>query len=197
MSRAAFTRETADIRRQALIDATAASLAEKGVAGTTVRAICTRAGVSPGLLRHYFDGIDALIAETYRAVTFAVRETLAAAVAAADGPRDRVIAYIAANFRPPVADAETLATWVAFWGLMKSDATIAAIHTETYGSYRAELETLLAECGLQPARCRTAAIALTALIDGLWLERTLDPSTFTSEEAEAMAIRWLDALLAP
>src|SRR3546814_21149847 len=66
MARAASTRESADFRRQSLIEATAACLAEHGAAGTSVRTICARAGVSPGLLRHYFDGIDGLIAVTYR-----------------------------------------------------------------------------------------------------------------------------------
>ena len=54
-------RESADVRRQALIDATARCLAERGVGGTSVRAICARAGVSSGLLTHYFAGVDALM----------------------------------------------------------------------------------------------------------------------------------------
>src|SRR3546814_11035049 len=79
MARAASTRESADFRRQSLIEATAACLAEHGAAGTTVRTICARAGVSPGLLRHYFDGIDDLIAVTYRDLTDRVSATLRAA----------------------------------------------------------------------------------------------------------------------
>src|SRR3546814_2157501 len=66
-----------------MIDATAACLAEKGVAGTSVRSICMRAGVSSGLLRHYFDGVEALIAETYRATSAQLSETVNAAAAAA------------------------------------------------------------------------------------------------------------------
>ncbi|MBY8824507.1 transcriptional regulator BetI [Sphingomonas colocasiae] len=196
MTRAVFTREDADTRRQALIEATAASLAEAGIAGTSVRAICMRAGVSAGLLRHYFDGVDALIAETYRATTATVGEAHAAAVAAAGAdPRARLIAYVTASFRPPVADPALLATWLAFWSLVKTDAAIAAIHADTYRGYRGELEGLLSSCGLEQAQCRSAAIALTALVDGLWLELTLDPTTFTAEQASAMAVRWLDSLL--
>jgi len=196
MTRAAFTREDADTRRQALIDAAAASLAEAGIAGTSVRAICTRAGVSAGLLRHYFDGVDALIAETYRTVTATVGEAHAAAVeAAGTDPRARLIAYLTASFRPPVADPALLATWLAFWSLVKTDPAIAAIHAETYSGYRSELEALLAGCGLAQTQCRPAAIALTALVDGLWLELTLDPTTFSADQAGAMAVRWLDALL--
>jgi AcrR family transcriptional regulator len=196
MTRAAFTREDPDVRRQALIAATAASLAEHGVAGASVRTICARAGVSAGLLRHYFNGIDALIAETYRTVTERVDAAHATAVAeAGPDPRARLIAYLTASFRPPVADPALLATWLAFWGLVKTDAAIAAIHAETYRGYRGELEALLAACGLGAAERGSAAIALTALIDGLWLELTLDPTTFSADQASAMAVRWLDALL--
>ena len=190
------TRETADTRRRSLIEATAASLAEHGAAGTSVRTICARAGVSPGLLTHYFAGIDALIATTYREVTGQVSAALAAAVTEAGiDPRARLTAFLAANFQPPIADPKLLATWLAFWSLVKSDPAIAAIHRETYSGFRGDLEGLLTACGVSPAEAVPAAIALTALIDGLWLELSLDPTTFTADQAAAMAVRWLDALL--
>jgi transcriptional repressor BetI len=191
------SREKADVRRQSLIEAAAASLAERGVAGTSVRTICARAGVSPGLLRHYFDGIDALVAETYRDVTARVAAALAAAVAAAgEAPRARLVAFVTASFRPPIADPSLLATWLAFWSLVNTDPAIADIHRHTYRGYRADLEALLAACGVPAADTAPVAIALTALVDGLWLELSLDPSTFTPDQASAMAVRWLDALVA-
>src|SRR3546814_4075120 len=81
--RARFVRESADVRRQALIEATARCLAEKGVGGTSVRAICAYAGVSAGLLTHYFDGVDALILATYRDVGEKVAAAMERAVAEA------------------------------------------------------------------------------------------------------------------
>lgn len=196
MARAASTRESADFRRQSLIEATAACLADHGAAGTSVRTICARAGVSPGLLRHYFDGIDDLIAATYRDVTDRVSVTLReAGEAVGPEPRARLIAFVTASFRPPIADPALLATWLAFWSLVKTRPAIAAIHGETYRGYREELEQLLAGCGLTIAQARPAAIALTALVDGLWLELSLDPSTFTPAEASTMAVRWVDSLL--
>ncbi|HEV2748753.1 MAG TPA: transcriptional regulator BetI [Allosphingosinicella sp.] len=196
MTRAAATRESADVRRQSLIEATAASLAQVGVAGTSVRAICARAGVSPGLLRHYFDGVDALIVATYREVAARVSRTLAeAADAAGPDPRTRLIGFLTASFRAPIADASLLATWLAFWSLVKTRPAIAEVHRRTYDDYRAELETLLEGCGVARAEAGPAAIALTALVDGLWLELSLDPATFSAEEARAMAVRWLDAQL--
>ncbi|BBF71396.1 TetR family transcriptional regulator [Sphingomonas bisphenolicum] len=187
--RARFVRETADVRRQALIEATARCLAEKGVGGTSVRAICAHAGVSSGLLTHYFDGVDALILATYADVGAKVSAALDAAVeAAGDDPRDRLRACLQANFLSPILDPDLLATWIAFWSLVKSDPKIAAVHAEVYGGARAQLETLLraAAPAMSDARVRVAAISLTALVDGLWLELCLDRSTFSPEEAQAM-----------
>src|SRR3546814_19729591 len=102
--RQAFTRESADARRADLIEATAAVLAEHGLAGTNVRAICARAGVSPGLLRHYFGGIDDLVAATYQATSDRMDAIFADAVdGAGPDPRARLHAYLPPSFRPPVA----------------------------------------------------------------------------------------------
>ena len=114
-ARQAFTRESADTRRADLIEATAAVLAEQGLAGTNVRAICAKAGVSPGLLRHYFAGIDDLVAATYVATSDRMDAIFAAAVEGEGAdPRARLMAYLTASFRPPVTDPELLGAWTAF-----------------------------------------------------------------------------------
>lgn len=191
----AFTREHPAIRRSELIEACADCLARFGAQGTSVRAICTAAGVSPGLLRHYFDGIDDLIAATYRWTGKRVQAALSDAVAAApQSPRERLLAYLTASFAPPIADPQLLATWLAFWALTKTDPQIANLHGEIYRDYRADLEALLAAC--QPGDHRLSAVALTALVDGLWLELSLGDAPFSREEAAQLVEQWLDALLA-
>ncbi|WP_233247661.1 TetR/AcrR family transcriptional regulator [Caulobacter endophyticus] len=191
--RAPFTREAPDVRRQALVAAAEAVLAREGVAGTSVRTICAQAGVSAGLLRHYFDGVDDLIAAAYEAVDQRIDAALEAVASAGNDPRARLSAYLAASFAPPVLDPDLLAAWIGFWGLVKTKPRIAAIHAASYAAYRARLETLLADGGARDRRL--AAIALTAMVDGLWLELCLDPSTFTPAEAvrvlETAAKAWL------
>ena len=173
-------------------------LAEKGAAGCSVRAICAEAGVSPGLLTHYFTGVGELMAETYREVGARVAQTLAQAVAAAgDDPRARLRAYVVASFRPPVMDPVLLATWVAFWSLTKGDEALQAAHRDIYALYRDDLEPLIQAClpdGTE-ADIRLMGVALTALVDGLWLELCLDGGAFTDAEAARIAERWLDDLL--
>lgn len=201
MARSAFVREDADTRRHSLIQAAAACLAQQGARGVSVRSICARAGVSAGLLTHYFDGIGDLILATYRETGRKVAEAVAQAVeAAGDDPRARLEAYVTASFRPPVLDPELLATWIAFWSLMKSDPKVAEVHGELYADFRAGLEDILRECWGAEAgedEVRLAAIAINALVDGLWLELCLDErGPFSPEEAEKVALSWLDAMLA-
>ncbi|MDF7774947.1 TetR family transcriptional regulator C-terminal domain-containing protein [Sphingomonas sp. AOB5] len=198
MATRSYTRAEPDARRQSLIEAAARVLAERGAAGASVRTICAEAGVSPGLLRHYFDGIDALIAETYAWTDAQVDEALAEAVAAAGAdPRARLIAYVTASFRAPIADPKLLATWIAFWSLVKAKPDMERLHGEIYAGYRAGLEALLTECGMPAGDVRLGAVGITALVDGLWLELCLAPGTFSAEEASGIAEKWIGGVLAP
>lgn len=192
----AFTRAEPDARRLSLIAATARVLARDGAAGTSVRAIAVEAGVSPGLVGHYFSGIDALVAATYAHVESQVSQAIDTALAGAGSdPRARLDAFVTASFREPIATGELLATWIAFWSLVRSRADIARQHDEQYAAFRARLEGLLGDCGMPAARRRQAAIAITALIDGLWLELCLSPQAFSAADAGAIARAALDGLL--
>lgn len=190
-----FARIDPETRRAHLIEATARVLAERGTAGASVRAIAAEAGVSAGLVTHHFASIDALIAQTYAQVADRVAKALDEAVATATDPRSRLDTYVRASFAPPIADPALLATWTAFWGLARSNPAVAAEHDRSYAAYRAGLEALLVDCGLPAPECRLAAISLTALVDGLWLELCLTPGAFTPAEAGAMADRHVTALL--
>jgi len=196
MSKPAFTRAEPDARRQSLVAACARVLAREGAGGASVRSIAVEAGVSPGLITHYFAGVDALIAATYAQVGERVTAALTAAVAAAgDAPRARLAAYVTASFAPPIADPELLATWTALWSMVRARPAIAEWHDRIYARYRGDLEALLGGCGVAARDCRLTAIAITALVDGLWLELCLSPGSFTPDEARAIAEAHLAGVL--
>jgi len=80
--------------------------------------------------------------------------------------------------------------------LARTNQAIGRIHDEIYAANRRDMERLISACPGAPSNPRLAAIALTALVDGLWLELSLGNAPFTAEEAEALAEKWLDSLLA-
>lgn len=192
----AFKRAGPDVRRLSLIEACARVLAREGPSGTSVRAIALEAAVSPGLIGHYFDGIDALVAATYAYVDAQVQQALDRAVATAGpDPRARLDAYVSANLLPPVAASEQLATWIAFWSLIRARPAMARQHDAQYARFRSGLEELLSENGVAETARRRTAIAVAALVDGLWLELCLSPESFAAGEAAAIARQALDALI--
>lgn len=185
------TREDPETRRLDLIRATARCLAEAGVAGTSAREVAARAGVSFGLIRFYFGSMDRLIQETYDHVGSIVLAAYDEAVEAAGAdPAARLDAFLVANFRPPILDPALLATWTALWARVGTDPEIGRRHREVYAASRERLDQLLrAASGLSPEEARIAAIAITATIDGLWLELCLDPTAFSTDEAIAIVRR--------
>jgi TetR/AcrR family transcriptional repressor of bet genes len=182
-------------RRTELIEATARVLATRGAAGASVRVIAAAAGVSPGLVTHHFGGIEQLVEATYDHIAARVGEALEAAVAmAGESPLARLAAYLDASFAPPIADPALLATWIAFWSMAQGAAAMQASHARHYAAYRARLEALLGEAGVAAERRRLAAVGLTALVDGLWLELCLSPGAFTATEARAVVAGYLETM---
>ncbi len=151
--------------------------------------MAARAGVSPGLVRHHFGGFGQLLIEAYRHVVGRVDAHIDAALAAAgEDPQARLQAFLEASFAPALIDRDLLSAWLAFWGLVRSDPAAAAVHAETYAAYRRRIEGLLAPLGATDPRA--AALGLSALLDGLWLELCLDPATFSPDEAVELAAGW-------
>ena len=163
-----------------------------------MRQVAAEAGVSAGLVRHHFEGMHRLVAETYRSTGKEIAAVVAAALeAAGSAPEARLRAFIDASLKPPLLDPERLAVWLAFWSLTRTDPQIHAIHAKVYAGYRRLLEEMIAALAREHGiaiEVRQSALALTALLDGLWLEHCLDPKTFSAAEAAAIAHGWVDGL---
>ncbi len=194
-----FSRIDADVRRQSLIEATVRCLVRDGFEGATVRRICQEAGVSAGLLRHYFDGKEDLVAKTYDAMAgkFAriTHETL---MAPSVPPQKRLDGFFEASFTPDFIDEDVLLAWIGFWRLIRSDSSIQDMHRQVYASYRDDLAHVLAEIaseGGHEINPRLAALSLTGLMDGLWLEISLDPTAFSPDEAIEVCRNWVDSFM--
>ena len=90
------------IRRQQLITATMAAIDEVGLAETTVMRIARHAGVSAGIISHYFGGKDGLLEATMRQILTDLSGAVAMRRHALedDAPRAHIGAIIEGNFDP-------------------------------------------------------------------------------------------------
>lgn len=195
-----YRREGEGKRREDLISAAVQIVAEAGAEAATVRAIAARAGVTPGLIRHYFHSKDELTQTAYRSVMEAMMQTavLSLGDAVADDPLARLAAFVAANFQPAVLDPIKLAVWAAYMHRARSDPAMRSVHEATYLAYRAQIEALIADLpgrADDAARNRRDAIACNALIDGLWIEGAALPDAFAKGELARIALAGVGAML--
>jgi len=196
-----FERQLPERRRAALIAATIECLKRYGHEGLSIRTISAQAGVSVGLINHHFPNKDELIAAAYQHFNRELVDGLRAAVERAPPkPAARLRAFLVASFSPPNLDTDTLAVWVVFWGLYRHSRPIQRVQRETYADYIQLIRGMLTDLLVGPGRAgrgrqrvdlRQAAIGLTAIIDGLWLEWCLEPGVFKPREAVALCERWV------
>lgn len=201
-SRKSFKRGSSDQRQDDLIEATLSLIASGGPEAATVRNIALEAGVTPGLIRHYFSTKEDLIGAAYErhmttmryAAYSPLEQELPGAVA-------RLAALVKASVLPPVVDPRSLALWAGFIQSVQRDAAMKVIHERTYRQFRDQLQELIRDAFLelgQPkskADLRKLAIACNAVMDGLWLEGSALPDTFEAGELPAIGLASVGAIL--
>ncbi|MEZ5796136.1 MAG: TetR family transcriptional regulator C-terminal domain-containing protein [Paracoccaceae bacterium] len=194
-----YRRESEASRREALILATQELVAAGGPAAATVRAIAERAGVTPGLIRHYFGSKDELNRAAYRTLMDGMTDVGMDAVAGVGASaEERLAAFVASSLRPPVVDAGAVGLWAGYLHTVRSDPALLALHEEAYLRYRDLLQELIAalerpDC--PEARLRQEAIACNAVIDGLWLEGSMLPRGFAPGELVRIGLAAVGAIL--
>jgi AcrR family transcriptional regulator len=196
-----FRRESPDARREELIAATLACLRKFGHDGVSVRRISAEAGVSMGLINHHFHGIDALLATAYESLAKRLlSRSRDPALAISGEPHKALHAFFAAAFEPEALDPALFRIWLVFWSLVPHAPKLHAVRERTYAETRATLETLLTRLrrvpGVPAFKISSSAIGLSALMDGLWVELSLNPSSFAPSEAVSLCDDWIHALAA-
>ncbi|MDO9416256.1 TetR family transcriptional regulator C-terminal domain-containing protein [Pararhizobium sp.] len=198
MSRRPFHRATEAERKRDLIEATLDCIATFGLQGATVRQIAIRAGVTGGLIRHYFITKNLMIEEAYRLTISTMTEK---AEAVTGDPQTRLRRFIVVNLTEPVANGRSLSLWASFVSQVRVDPAMAEIHREGYLGFRNALEGLLSDYldhagqDASAERCRRLAIAINALLDGLWLEGCLAGELFDVGELIDIALISIERLI--
>ncbi len=173
-------------------------IAEGGIAAATVRAIAEKAGVTAGLIRHYFKTKEDLTRAAYQ--TLMERMTAESALVldtAPQGAGPRLAAFVAASLSPPVVDPAAMGLWAGFIHRVQSDPLLRDVHRTTYLGYRDVLQGLIEDLPrtVDAATLRAEAIACNGVIDGLWLEACALPEAFVKGEVVEIGLRSVSAIL--
>jgi betaine-aldehyde dehydrogenase len=187
--------ETEDARRVQLIEVTVDSLAEVGFVGTTLAEIAGRAGVSPGLVAHYFGDKDGLLEAAFRSLARVVAVRMRERFALARTPRARVQAVIDANLGPENFDRRTGNAWLAYWGQVLHFEGLRRVQTAYQRRMLSNLRSDLRQI-IPGEAARSLAAMIAAMIDGVWLRAALSEwQEADSESARALLTAFVDGRL--
>jgi len=197
---ARFSREQPEVRRRLLVEAAIRVIARGGIHAFTIDKVCREAGVSKGLAGHYFDGKDALLAAVYR--TSLYEPVMAQLATAPDGEAAaaRLARQIDANFTDAVFDKANLLVWLSLWGEAAANPAINREQRLLYRTWRQALADAIAAVAAErgvvvdaPALARN----LIAMIDGLWLEWSIDGTALDPATARAACYDLVETKLGP
>lgn len=190
-------RESPVVRRQDLLAVTISCLARLGPRGTTGREICRQAGVSHGLLRHYFQNPENLLLETYQELCDAFIARFEEELVPADDPWEALDRFFATLFSEEWASSDILGAWMAFWTLVRSREEFAQVSEEFNQRLRALLRTAVSRLPRRKGALPPDEVAtiLSAVMDGLWLEFCLSPTRLPRDDALALCSKTLRQLV--
>ncbi len=159
-------------RRRSLISATIESIHESGYSDITMAQIARRAGVSGGLVHHYFGSKDQLLAATMRHLLNELGRAISVNLAKAGTPRRRISAIIASNFSDDQFNPEVIAAWLAFYVQSRTTESNNRL-LRVYAKRLASNLTHNLRAFLPQAEARRVAEGTASMIDGVWIRQAL------------------------
>ena len=195
MNRQSIRDEVEEARTRQLIEVTIDSLAEVGFVGSTLSQIASRAGVSPGLVAHYFGDKDGLLEATFRTLSRRIHERMQVRSVAARTPRGRIQAVIDANLASEEFDKRTGTAWLAFWGQVLHVHGLKRVQTAYQRRMLSNLVHALKKL-VAASEAQSLAAMIAAMIDGVWLRAALsDWQEADSESARALLTAFVSGRL--
>jgi AcrR family transcriptional regulator len=172
-----------DERRIEILEATCDVVIERGFAGTRVKDVADRLGISTGLIHYHFDSKDVLFAEAFRHAASADVEKLRAAVNAADSALDKLDQALA--YSTPTEAEPTMMLWIDSWGESLRSPSLRQISQELDDQVTDVVEDVI-RLGVSRGdwRCvdpEASAWRLTALLDGLGVQVTVHDDLLSRE----------------
>ena len=164
----------------------------------TVAQIALRAGVSTGIISHYFKDKNGLLEATMRDITGQLRQAVLGRLHALPGagPQERLRAIVAGNFDDSQISSAAMKAWLAFWASSMHQPMLYRLQQV---SSRRLLSNIVYEFqrALPREEAQEAGYGLAALIDGLWLRAALSGKPLDKARAETLAEHFISKYLPP
>lgn len=196
-----YSRQLPEVRRAAIVQAAIRCLDKGGASHLTTTSVMNEAKVSRGLVNHYFPSMSDLLVEAYAAMIDGLSDKALGDMRRQSGSAGlKLRAMVDVAFGPLIFEHPNNQAWLEVWPIMTTEVKLREVHTRSYRKYRRELVTVLKRLASERGRNINAtrlATATIALVDGLWLNWSIDPQLFKAKEARRACFDMLEAHLGP
>lgn len=183
------------IRRRQLMNAAVEVIGRHGMDQATVVNIAQEAGLSPGIIRHYFGSKDELLEATVRHFQKRLKHAVQVRCRTAHSPLGKVYAIIEGNFAAEQLEPQAVNAWLAFWSQSSSwPPDLLKLRRVHILRLRRNFSFWLQQIVPRP-RAQQIATGLTAFIDGLWVALALDRD-LSADDACRLAREYVERMLA-
>ena len=158
-------------RRAAIVDAAIAVASRKGLASTTVRDVAAEMGTSSGLIHHYFDSMDEVLAAAFEKVAGVDLSETEAMLEGGD-PRTMLAGFLRSY--APVGEDWAFQLWLDAWAEAARRPVLRAVSSRLNLGWAALIERAIragvAEGTFRSEDPSAAAWRILSVIDGLALQ---------------------------
>jgi phenylpropionate dioxygenase-like ring-hydroxylating dioxygenase large terminal subunit/AcrR family transcriptional regulator len=183
-------RVTREDRRRELIECAIEVIAENGLAGTTLVKVAAKAGMSAGIVNHYFETKDALLLEALRVLSEEFGAALDSATRAAATPEAGLLAIIDLSLDEVIAAPPKIAVWYAFQSETHWRRSYTALCGERDQAYMATIRTLMTKLA-GAADTDILARGFAGLLDSYWQDILFEGEGFDRKAARLSCRRFL------
>jgi len=160
---------THDVKSSELAASARAVALDEGLAAVTLRAVAARAGVTPALVAHYHESMDALVAETFTSIVAAEIAELRGLLASAPSPAAG-LATLLRTLLDGTRDDVTV-VWVEAWALGRRNPALGAAVRDQMDAWSGVIEGVIADGvatgDFRVEDPRAVAWQLLGMLDGL------------------------------
>lgn len=175
-------------RRQAIVDAAVAVAREQGLGATTVRDVAARMESSSGLVHHYFDSMDDVLAAAFEQAAGGDLARARSAIAAAGTPSDQLHVFVE-SYAPAQSDW-TMQLWLDAWSEAARRPALQQVSRRLNREWQALVRGIV-DRGVESGEFTTAdpdaaAWRILSVLDGLALQVVAHDALITRDDV----VRW-------
>jgi TetR/AcrR family transcriptional regulator, transcriptional repressor of bet genes len=187
-------RSIKSIRRDELMDAAIDVVGSEGLSGATIAVIASRAGMSTGLVNHYFESKEELLALALRNLSNLFRRDIMDLLPPDPTPQQRLKAIIDGSFAPQQFRGAKREAWTQFMHASQSEPQIRHLYHLTGARFISNIKYAVRQ--LVPADdVEDVTDGIAALIDGFFWQIAGEYAEEDFERARRICWRYVVLLI--